>query len=139
MSSYPAACRLSLERRTLPGETPEGVEAEWHAVLDHLAGADPTFRAALRRGLSQQPLEVPPGAAVLQALQAQARAALGREPTVAGFSGWTDAALLAAAGIPAVIFGPVGDGYHGVEEWVDLASVQQCAAITLATARQFCS
>ena len=38
-----------------------------------------------------------------------------------------DAALIQAAGIPAVVFGPGGEGAHAVEEWVDLGSVEACA------------
>ncbi len=53
-----------------------------------------------------------------------------------GLGFWTDAALLAEAGIPAVVFGPVGGGLHGAVEWVDLASVEACARIALATARE---
>ena len=34
VSSYPAVCRISLERRTVPGETPESVRAEWQAGTD---------------------------------------------------------------------------------------------------------
>ena len=43
---------------------------------------------------------------------------------------WTDAAMLGAAGIPSVLFGPVGAGLHGVDEWVDLrerAAMPRCA------------
>ena len=46
---------------------------------------------------------------------------------------WTDAAVLGEAGIPSVLFGPEGAGLHGVDEWVDLHSVQKCrdALVTL--------
>ena len=36
---------------------------------------------------------------------------------------WTDAAMLGAAGIPSVLFGPGGAGLHSVEEWVDCRDV----------------
>jgi acetylornithine deacetylase len=52
---------------------------------------------------------------------------------------WTDAASLHAAGIPTVLFGPLGAGAHAAEEWVDLASVQTCAEVYLATALAFCA
>jgi acetylornithine deacetylase/succinyl-diaminopimelate desuccinylase-like protein len=37
---------------------------------------------------------------------------------LAGMPYWTDAAILGRAGIPTVVFGPGGDGYHGLEEYV---------------------
>ena len=52
---------------------------------------------------------------------------------------WTDAALFAAAGIPAVLFGPGGEGAHADEEWVDLDDVERTADILLAVAREFCA
>src|SRR6476469_4751827 len=39
LSSYPDSCRLQLERRTLPGETAESVEAELSAMLDAISEA----------------------------------------------------------------------------------------------------
>ena len=49
----------------------------------------------------------------------------------------TDAASLHEAGIPTLLFGPLGAGAHAVEEWVELASVQSCAEVYLATAAAF--
>jgi acetylornithine deacetylase len=50
-----------------------------------------------------------------------------------------DAAFVAVAGIPTVVFGPDGGGAHAVEEWVELDSVRACAEVLLATARAFCA
>ena len=36
---------------------------------------------------------------------------------------WTDAAILGAAGIPSVLFGPGGAGLHSIEEYVILDDV----------------
>ena len=36
MSSYPAECRIGLERRTVPGETGETVAAELRAMVRNL-------------------------------------------------------------------------------------------------------
>jgi acetylornithine deacetylase len=48
---------------------------------------------------------------------------------LAGMAAWTDTALLAAAGIPGVVFGPSGRGLHGSEEYVELDSVIACAEV----------
>ena len=60
-------------------------------------------------------------------------------PDVVGVGFWADSALLAAAGIPTVVFGPRGEGEHGAVEWVDLASVERCADLYLAVAKSFCA
>jgi acetylornithine deacetylase len=39
---------------------------------------------------------------------------------------WTDAAVLAEAGIPSVLFGPGGAGLHSTDEYVNVADVLSC-------------
>ena len=138
-STYPDRCTLAVERRLLPGETGDAAEAELQAIVAALAAADPAFRATVRRDLVRSPLETPADAAVLRTVQQAAAGVLGRLVEPAGVSFWTDAASLHEAGIPTVLFGPLGAGAHAVEEWVDLASVQTCAEIYLATAAAFCA
>ena len=138
-STYPDRCTLSIERRTLPGETGDAAEAELQAIVARLAAADPTFKAVVRRDLVRSPLETPADAAILSAVKQAAGDALGRTVEPTGVSFWTDAASLHAAGIPTVLFGPLGAGAHAAEEWVDLASVKTCAEAYLATAMAFCA
>ena len=138
LSSYPERCLLSVERRTLPGETPEAVEAELLAIVENLRRSDPSFHAEVRRGIDRSPLETREDADVVQALQAASVKLLDSPLQIAGVPFWTDAAVLSAAGIPSVLFGPAGSGAHAVEEWVDLASVKTCSEIYLATAMGFC-
>ena len=138
LSSYPERCLLSVERRTLPGETPEAVEGEFAALVEKLQQSDPSFHALVRRGIDRSPLETREDVGIVQALQAASVKVLNRPSPIAGVPFWTDAAVLSAAGIPSVLFGPAGSGAHAVEEWVDLASVKTCAEIYLATAIDFC-
>ncbi len=138
-STYPDRCTLAVERRLLPGETGDAAEAELQAIVAALAAADPAFRATVRRDLVRSPLETPVGAPIISAVRQAAGDALDRLVEPAGVSFWTDAASLHEAGIPTVLFGPLGAGAHAVEEWVDLASVQTCAEIYLATAAAFCA
>ncbi len=50
-----------------------------------------------------------------------------------------DSALLAAAGVETVVFGPVGAGVHAAEEWVGLESVVQTARVLAYTALSYCA
>ncbi len=137
-SSYPSRCRLGIERRTLPGEAIEAIDADMQGIIDRIAAGDSTFRASVKRILARGALEVPADAPVVQALTRQYRGITGSAPKLAGMSGWMDSALLAEAGIPSVVFGPSGEGLHADLEWVDLRSVEQCHEIVLATVREFC-
>jgi acetylornithine deacetylase len=137
-STYPDRCLLSVERRTLPGETTAQVQAEIEGILGKLAGEDPDFKAAYKLVFEREPLETSSDSLILTSIVNQSRRLKG-QGKVTGFSGWTDAALLNAAGIPALVFGPVGEGLHGAVEWVDLASVQSCYEIVLAVAEDFCA
>jgi len=138
LSSYPEHCTLSIERRTLPGESPEAMEAEISGILRQLESGDPSFKAVLRRGIDRSPLETPEESAIARAVQAAATKVLGHPAPIAGVPFWTDAAILASAGIPSLLFGPAGAGAHADEEWVDLSSAEACAEVYLAAALDFC-
>lgn len=138
LSSYPDRCTLLVERRTLPGETPEAVTGEIDARLSALA-SDPAFHAEHRVTLTREAFGIAPDAPIVQTLQAAAAQVLGQPPAVIGQSFWMDSAFLAAAGIPTVVFGPCGGGAHATEEWVDLASAEQCRQTLTATLRAFCA
>ena len=137
-SSYPAHCRLQVERRTIPGESPDLVEAQLQALLDRCAVADPAFDARLTRGLTREPFEVHEDAPIVRLCLEHLARVTGRPAEVGGVSYWADAALCAAAGLPTVLLGPTGAGAHEKEEWIDLDAVHQCAEVYTAVAQAFC-
>jgi len=137
-SSYPAYCKLGVERRTIPGESMALVEAELQGLLGTCGRDDPAFRARLSGGLARDPFEVDEAADIVQMCRAHLARVTGRPAEVGGVSYWADSALLAAAGIPTVLLGPTGAGAHAAEEWIDLASVAQCADIYTAVAQELC-
>jgi acetylornithine deacetylase len=139
LSSYPESCTLEVERRTIPGETPKQVEAEIEAVLEGIRQSDPTFLASVKTTLVRDSFEVAENSDIVQTLSNHSEALLGSAPEVVGAPMWMDSALLAAAGIPTIVFGPGGEGAHAVIEWVDLEQVQQCSDVLLATIQDFCS
>jgi acetylornithine deacetylase len=139
LSSYPEKCTVEIERRTLPHETIETVEAEFDAILRDLGSQDPKFQARQRTTLLRPPFSVPEDAPIVQTLREQATSVLGRAPATMGAPFWMDAAFFAAAGIPTVNLGPDGAGAHSIEEWVDLDSVEKCREILALTVREFCA
>ena len=126
-SSYPARCLLSGERRTIPGERREDVEEELRGLLGGSGGT-------ISFPFGRDPMEVSRDEPIVRAIQART----GRDE-VHGAPFWTDAALFTEAGIPAVLFGPKGDGAHAAVEWVDLASLERCRDLYVAVATDFCA
>lgn len=138
LSSYPERCILGVERRTIPGETQASVEAEIQGIFTRIAGSDPNFHAALRTTLVRDPFEIPQDAFIVQLVSRHATALLNRSPEFTGSFAWMDSALLSAAKIPTVIFGPGGAGAHAVVEWADLDQLAQCSEILFNTIQEFC-
>lgn len=139
LSSYPEQCVLQVERRTIPGETTELVEAEFRNLLKQLHAADATFEASLKTTLVRAPFEVAEDAAIVKLVQQQAGELLGSTPEIVSNAAWMDSALLSAAGIPTVVFGPGGAGAHAVVEWADLNEVKQCSDVLLHVVQEFCA
>jgi acetylornithine deacetylase len=139
LSSYPERCILQIERRTIPGETQETVEAEIREMLARVQAADPTIHATFKTTFKQAPFEVAADAPIVQTIARQAGLLHATTPEIVGAAWWTDAALLAEAGIPTVLFGPGGAGAHAVIEWADLDQVQRCSEILIGTLQEFCA
>jgi len=137
-STYAAHCRLEIERRTIPGETEELVLAQIRAITDALAAEDSTFRAEVRALLTRGGFEARADAPVVRSVLGAAAEVLGSEPQMVGEPYWMDTALIADAGIDAVVIGARGAGAHETVEWADIDSHVQLTAILARAAADFC-
>jgi len=136
LSVYPDLCSMILERRTVSGEDQGTVEREIRAIIDRLSREDPGFEASVRSMAFRSAYRVDPVHALPRAVAAALeRAGRPAEPT--GMSFWTDAAVLAGAGIPAVLFGPGGAGLHSTSEYVNVPDLYACRDVLVDAIRQF--
>ena len=138
ISTYAARSVLQVERRTIPGETPEQVEREIQEILDRLYDDDETLLASVETFFAREPFEVNPGKAIVGAVDRAVEKVLESPPVHMGDTPWMDAALLAADGVETVVIGPAGAGAHATEEWVDLESVFQLGGILAEAAVEYC-
>jgi acetylornithine deacetylase len=139
LSSYPAHCKLGLERRTLPGETGEQIETELTTLLQDCRQSDPEFEASSRTLLVREPFEIDQNEELVGLVAEAAAEVLPEPPEIGGVSYWADSAFIAAAGIPTVLFGPGGEGAHAVEEWVSLPDTEAVARTLVAVASRLCA
>jgi acetylornithine deacetylase len=132
ISTYAPECRLEVERRTLPGETPAQVIEEITRVVRE-AGEEAEVRLLLDRA----PLTGDRDSALARSVREAAIAVTGSAPAEQGVAYWMDAAVFAGAGIPAVNYGPDGAGAHEAVEWVDVDSLVVCARVLVEAAQRF--
>ena len=132
LSTYAPECTLQIERRTIPGETAEQSVREIEEVI---RGAGEEGRVTCT--FARVPLPAEPSSKVARAAREGIRRVTGADAEEAGVGYWFDAAVFAGAGIPAVDFGPRGEGAHEAVEWVSLESVVECAHVLVETARSF--
>jgi acetylornithine deacetylase len=136
LSSYPASASLQFERRTLPGESSDAGLREARAILDELRSEDAEFEGDAEFVFGREPYEIDPSSDLPDALIASAGRAR-CSPHRVGMTFWTDAAILGAAGIPTVLFGPGGAGLHSLEEYVLIDDVCRCRDALVDLARSF--
>ena len=133
-STYSAECKLQVERRTIPGETPEEVLNELQAAVK-TAGVDAEVNLVFER----PPMTCPADAPIAQCARRALQAATGEMPVDAGVAYWMDAAIFDQAGVPTVNFGSDGAGAHEAVEWVDIDTVTQVANALVFAAQDFFS
>jgi acetylornithine deacetylase len=136
LSSYPERCSLQIERRTLPGEPVGAGLQEVRAILDRLRRADEDFICDASLVFSRAAYELAPSHPLPDMLTRAAQS-VGCRPRQVGMSFWSDAAILSAAGVPTVLFGPGGAGLHSAEEYVRIDDVRACRDTLVALARAF--
>jgi acetylornithine deacetylase len=137
LSSYPDSCVLQMERRTLPGESDRVALEEVNAILDEIRRDDPEADGDATLTFGRHPYEIESGHP-LPGMLAAAASGAGHKPRHVGMTFWTDAAILGAAGIPSVLFGPGGAGLHSTEEYVRLKDVEICRDALVALTSAFC-
>ena len=139
VSSYPASCTISIERRTVAGETLESIRAELLQILDKLLTSVSDFKFSLHTSFFRAPFGISASHPFVETVATHAAKCTGSEPKIHGETYWTDMALLAEAGIPGVIWGPNGYGLHAKTEWVEVGSLRKLTDAYREIAMDFCA
>ena len=138
------ADRLSLriDRRIVPEESPEAVEAELRSVIEGACRALPGITVEIRRILLARPFVPAPGAKALSELLCrEASEVMGKPVTPIGVPLYTDARLYSEAGIATVMYGAGPESLleangHRADERVPLAELRQATQVIANTLLQ---
>ena len=114
----PDRCTITIDRRTLPGETDASVRREFKVLLRARGFA---AKLGSAKGAPCAPMETDHRLPLVRAFLES----VGQRRPV-GVNYYCDASVLAAAGIPSVVFGP-GDIAHAhtADEWISLESLER--------------
>jgi acetylornithine deacetylase/succinyl-diaminopimelate desuccinylase family protein len=114
----PDFCKISIDRRTLPGETDAGVKRE---IKKFLQSKNLSAQIADKKLAPASPLETNHKLPLVQKFLK----IVGQTKPL-GVHFFCDAAILSAGGIPSVVFGP-GDiaQAHTADEWISLAELER--------------
>jgi succinyl-diaminopimelate desuccinylase len=114
----PDRCTITVDRRTLPGETDAGVRRE---IAAFLRAEELSAKISSTNLAPALPLETSSKLPLVR----QLLRSIGQTRPV-GVNFFCDAAVLSAGGIPSVVFGP-GDiaQAHTADEWISLASLER--------------
>ncbi len=134
VNTVPDRCAIEIDRRLAPGEEPV---AAYRHVIDFVASrlAQREARSLAEQVTHEPPFMISPGLSdrdngpLAQRLAAVARKVTGRGEQ-SGVPFGTDAAAIAASGVPTVVFGPGSiEQAHTADEWIDLAEVATASEI----------
>jgi succinyl-diaminopimelate desuccinylase len=112
LNKVPDRCAIDVDIRYLPDQDPA-------ALLEQVRG----IAAGVEQLFTRPPAVVDRELPYVRALREAARAHHDGEPMSVGRDGASDAVSFLRAGVPAVEFGPLGEGHHGPEEWVSISSL----------------
>ncbi|HWM64641.1 MAG TPA: M20/M25/M40 family metallo-hydrolase [Solirubrobacterales bacterium] len=113
LNKVPDRCVIDVDIRYLPDQDPA-------AVLEQIGGVPDTEVTTL---FSRPPAAVDRDLPFVRGLRKAVTAQHGGEPMSVGRDGASDAVSFLRVGVPAVEFGPVGEGHHGPAEWVSIPSL----------------
>jgi succinyl-diaminopimelate desuccinylase len=113
LNKVPDRCAIDVDIRYLPDQDPATIVEQVRGLPD----------AEVTQLFTRPPAVVDRNLPFVRALRSAASAHHDGEPMSVGRDGASDAVSFLRVGVPAVEFGPVGDGHHGPAEWVSVSSL----------------
>jgi acetylornithine deacetylase/succinyl-diaminopimelate desuccinylase family protein len=126
----PASCSVEIDRRSIPGETPEELIAQLEAAVELAKARYPELTATVELMFAGMPFEIDPTSELVSTVADAIASVTDKPAELIGFRGASDARFMAEMGAQTIVLGP-GDiaTAHTAREHVDLDEVEACALI----------
>jgi len=128
----PNRCRLTVDRRMIPGETVETVMAELEEMIDSITTDEEDVKIDLEmREAYWDPYLISETESVVQAVKDSVQRVTGDSPKIGAKAACTDAShIFHIGGIPTVLFGPGNQELsHKVDECVSIENVVKATEV----------
>ena len=141
-TNVPAVCRVELFSQTMPGETLETIDRDFRQWFGAVLARHPDVFVCAPQ--IEYPIRWLPGSALdcdhplVTELASAAAEARGAAPPVEGIEGPCDMYVFHEFGIPAVLWGARGGNTHNPDEYVEIDSVLEAAAVLLTFVCRWC-
>lgn len=126
-NTVPAHCRITVDRRTVPGEEPFGVYEEMKRDLEQLADAEGLELTVSEPFVIDYAMETDQNEPIVRYLLT-ATQTYEPQASIQGAPYCSDASKLVRVAVPSVVFGPghISEA-HTQDEWIELSQVEQAA------------
>ena len=136
-ATYPGSAVLGIEIGTQPGEHLSDRVRDIEAIFEEVRAIDPRFSGEVVVQLDREPFKAEGHEALYEAMDQASLEVLDTPLEPSGLNAWADSGLSQLAGVPTVIFGPLGGNFHAPEEWVSIPEVASSARIVEGAVRRF--
>jgi acetylornithine deacetylase/succinyl-diaminopimelate desuccinylase-like protein len=134
--NVPDRCVITVDRRIVPGETPEAATREIEMILEELRRADPSLDASLAIDISLPPIETAQDSTFVGQLRDALGSVRSQPPEIRGIRGFTEMVHLVRNGIEAVVCGPGSSAViHAPNEYVPVAEFFDAIGVYTTVAR----
>ncbi len=134
----PDYCEATVDVRLLPSQTKGQVKGEILNCIEKLKEKVPKINIEIRDLMFVPSVYISKTERIVKILKNNAKFILGKEPEIGITGSWCDAHFFIENGIPTICgFGPDGDNFHGVNEFVCVDSIIQTTKIYSLTAYDF--
>lgn len=139
----PDTCVMEFDLKFMPDEEKDDVRKEFESFVHHFAQQHRWLRENPPKvtweigGLHFPPVNTPADHPLVRSIIAN-RKMLGHESQVSGFIAVTDAAHYCGKGSDSVIYGPSGDGFHGIDEYIEIDSLIETSIVVANTIIDWC-